>query len=254
MLPRSVIRINGIRHHLIPIPLFKAPKMFFPKTLLEIRINEMNRTFEAPRNVKLTQATKERVQDFSKVVTEECTEITDCICPESGEVNMVAFADVLGDICVYCFSEARRHGIPLTDVIHLILDSQESKLVDGKPLWNEERTKFIKGPNYKPPDEAIHNLLYNSKTPVESPNPSPEETEGLLTFIQIAYGMIPEGYSLSRLGSPNEGELFIHPNGDVHVALNDYLGTGHVIVVQETNLEDTPKLGELGDYDEEFDK
>ncbi len=242
MLPRSVILINGIRHHLIPIPLFKAPTMFFPKTLLERRIAEMNATFEAPCKNQLTQATKERVTAFNEILTEECSEISQTICPDSGEVNMVAFADVLGDLCVFCFSEARRHGIPLTDVIHLILDSQTSKLVDGKPLWNEEKTKFIKGPNYKPPEEAIHNLLYNSKPPIENPNVSPESTEGILTYLQVAEGCIPEGYSLSRLGSPHEGEYFIHPNGHVELATYDYPGTGYVIVVRSEITEDNPQL------------
>ena len=61
----------------------------------------------------------------------------------------VAIADVLGDIIVYCRSEALKYGIPLEEVLDIIMDSNESKLdADGKPIY-DANGKFLKGPDRK---------------------------------------------------------------------------------------------------------
>jgi hypothetical protein len=63
----------------------------------------------------------------------------------------LAIADVLGDIIVYCRSEALKYGLPLEKVLDVIMDSNESKLgADGK---------FLKGPNYWKPEPKIKALL-----------------------------------------------------------------------------------------------
>ena len=72
---------------------------------------------------------------------------------------LTSYADTLGDIIVYCASEARRWGIPLSAVLSEIMASMDSKLVDGKPIYNEEKTKFIKGPDYIPPEPSIRAAL-----------------------------------------------------------------------------------------------
>ena len=71
----------------------------------------------------------------------------------------VAIADLLGDIIVYCRSEALKYGLPLEEVLDVIMDSNESKLgADGKPIY-DANGKFLKGPNYWKPEPRIRALL-----------------------------------------------------------------------------------------------
>ena len=73
--------------------------------------------------------------------------------------QVTAMADLLGDIVVYAFSEAAKYGIPLDNVLSIIMDSNESKLgADGKPILNANG-KFMKGPNYWKPEPRIQVLL-----------------------------------------------------------------------------------------------
>ena len=155
------------------------------------RIQQMNRTFHLECNDKPTDLGFRRLLGAYKNLVNEATEILECTDDEtlkddvlsgdtidifledkndidclvegyqdpSPQVNLVALADVLGDLVVYAFSEAARWGIPLTDVLHIIMDSQDSKLVDGKPVMSPDGSKFIKGPNYQPPEERIRALL-----------------------------------------------------------------------------------------------
>ncbi len=72
---------------------------------------------------------------------------------------LVAMADLLGDIMVYCRSEALKYGLPLEDVLDIIMDSNESKLgADGKPIY-DANGKFLKGPDYWKPEPRIKALL-----------------------------------------------------------------------------------------------
>jgi hypothetical protein len=42
------------------------------------------------------------------------------------------------------------------------MESQESKLLDDNSVkWNEDRTKFLKGPNYQPPEPALYEHYKN---------------------------------------------------------------------------------------------
>ena len=60
---------------------------------------------------------------------------------------------------VYCRSEALKYGLPLEDVLDIIMDSNESKLgADGKPIY-DANGKFLKGPNYWKPEPKIKALL-----------------------------------------------------------------------------------------------
>ena len=70
-----------------------------------------------------------------------------------------AIADLLGDVIVYCRSEALKYGLPLEDVLDVIMDSNESKLgADGNPIY-DANGKFLKGPNYWKPEPRIKALL-----------------------------------------------------------------------------------------------
>ena len=126
------------------------------------RISKMNITFEVPISLKPTDIGSDRIHKFHTVLKDEVNELLDAV-NLSGPSDLVAYADCLGDIIVYVFSEAERWGIPLDEVLHAILDSQDSKLVDGKPVWAPDRSKFIKGPNYQPAEEAIKTILDKAK-------------------------------------------------------------------------------------------
>lgn len=77
-----------------------------------------------------------------------------------GEIEFLTdMSDWLGDMIVYCASEARRWGIPIEQVLDIIMESNFSKLGgDGKPLY-DDRGKVLKGPNYWKPEPKIKELL-----------------------------------------------------------------------------------------------
>ena len=74
---------------------------------------------------------------------------------------LTEMADWLGDIVVYCASEARRWGIPLEKVLRVIMESNFSKLdPNGDPIY-DERGKVMKGPDYWKPEPKIRDILNN---------------------------------------------------------------------------------------------
>lgn len=78
---------------------------------------------------------------------------------------LVAMADLLGDIVVYCRSEALKYGLPLEAVLDIIMDSNESKLdAQGNPIY-DANGKFLKGPNYWRPEPKIKALLEGAGLP-----------------------------------------------------------------------------------------
>ena len=138
----------------------------------------MNRMYELPVNkapAKDMDLAKQ-LQNFKEMLTDEIAEIDDIILnPEhaadiqakmaAGNIDEVvldahvALADLLADIVVYCFSESLKHGIYLPAILHNVMTSNFSKLgEDGKPI-KDANGKFLKGPDYMPPEEAIKNLL-----------------------------------------------------------------------------------------------
>jgi NTP pyrophosphatase (non-canonical NTP hydrolase) len=124
------------------------------------RIKWMNETFEIASNDRPTDLGIDRVAQFRSILREEVRELDEIIEAngENTEHRLVSLADFLGDIIVYVTSEARRWGIPIEQVLDCIMDSQESKLVDNKPL-KDERDKFVKGPNYRRPEPMIAQVL-----------------------------------------------------------------------------------------------
>jgi hypothetical protein len=125
--------------------------------LLDIdRMNEMYRMPEVVSQVRL-----QRLLDFKSILLEECKEIDDIIVsiPASElEIN-TQLADLLGDIIVYCASEAKRWNIPIDRVLNIIMQSNFSKLDEnGNPIY-DERMKLMKGPGYWKPEPKIAELL-----------------------------------------------------------------------------------------------
>ena len=72
---------------------------------------------------------------------------------------MTDLSDWLGDMIVYCATEAGRWGIPIEGVLEIIMQSNASKLgADGLPIY-DERAKVMKGPNYWKPEPKIREQL-----------------------------------------------------------------------------------------------
>ena len=136
--------------------------------LFEDDIAKMNAMYELPPITELAEAAM-RAPKFQNILDEECREIGDVIATlnradedTQWEVFLdarVQLADLLGDIIVYCVSEAQRWNIPIADVLQVIMESNFSKLgADGKPI-KDERGKFLKGPNYWKPEPTIREIL-----------------------------------------------------------------------------------------------
>lgn len=130
------------------------------------RITEMNTMYKLPVNhlPTLPIDVADRLVKFKRTLAEEVDEIDDLVfiadlASAPQEAVLTGIADLLGDVVVYCFSEALKYGIPLEEVLQVIMDSNESKLgADGKPIYNSDG-KFLKGPNYWKPEPKIRQLL-----------------------------------------------------------------------------------------------
>ena len=135
------------------------------KTFAE-RITKMNAMYELPilDVPTLTQRSITSLLKFEKIMHDEIKEVDEIVLGiDRGDLSdieiLTSIADWLGDITVYCRSEAMKYGIPLEQVLDIIMDSNESKLgADGKPI-HDANGKFLKGPNYWKPEPKIKDLL-----------------------------------------------------------------------------------------------
>lgn len=130
-----------------------------------LRIAAMNAMYKLPSNDRpvLPDDVAGRLAKFKATLMDEVHEIDDIVALANGGAApadiLVAIADLLGDVIVYCRSEALKYGLPLEDVLDIIMDSNESKLgADGKPIY-DANGKFLKGPNYWKPEPRIKALL-----------------------------------------------------------------------------------------------
>jgi len=129
------------------------------------RIAAMNAMYKLSANDRptLPADVADRLVKFKATLMDEVHEIDEIVKLAQGGAPAtdvaVAIADLLGDIIVYCRSEALKYGLPLEEVLDVIMDSNESKLgADGKPIY-DGNGKFLKGPNYWKPEPKIKALL-----------------------------------------------------------------------------------------------
>ena len=129
------------------------------------RIRAMNAMYKLPAHdaPSIPSDVADRLRKFKATLMDEVHEIDEIVtAAERGDDQLdvaVAIADLLGDVIVYCRSEALKYGIPLEAVLGVIMDSNESKLgADGKPIY-DANGKFLKGPNYWKPEPKIRELL-----------------------------------------------------------------------------------------------
>ncbi|HET6220718.1 MAG TPA: hypothetical protein VFE11_01080, partial [Dongiaceae bacterium] len=98
------------------------------------RIALMNAMYRLPAHAEptITDDVADRLTKFKATLIDEVHEIDEIVeLAQGGADKMdiaVAIADLLGDVIVYCRSEALKYGLPLEEVLELIMDSNESKL------------------------------------------------------------------------------------------------------------------------------
>lgn len=141
-------------------------------------VERMNKMFDLPvrQSIELDKDLATKLYKLHNTLTDEVNELLDITeildkpelstimgksakYPEVTIDHYVALADLLGDIVVYCASEAQKYGIYLPEVLQAIMESQWSKLGTNGEVIKDENDKFLKGENYKPPEEAIKRLL-----------------------------------------------------------------------------------------------
>jgi len=123
------------------------------------KIRKMNQMYDLPISEVPVPASLTKLINFQSILTEETKEIGDVITTSDEVDRIVALADLLADIIVYCKSEALKFGIPIDEVFDIVMESNFSKLgEDGLPI-KDERGKFLKGPNYWKPEPKIKELI-----------------------------------------------------------------------------------------------
>ena len=129
------------------------------------RIAAMNAMYKLASHSRptLPENVADRLARFKATLLDEVHEIDEIVKlskDDGAAIDVaVAIADLLGDIIVYCRSEALKYGLPLEEVLDVIMDSNESKLgADGRPIY-DANGKFLKGPNYWKPEPRIKALL-----------------------------------------------------------------------------------------------
>lgn len=140
--------------------LYKLPVAPYPSVMEEAKWQQQRLGKEA-NGYSIRDLLAKRHHDFYKVIlAKELKEADDINLQEDSLIDiLVAQADLLGDIIVYCASEMARYGIPVMDVLKIIMDSNFSKLDEnGNPIY-DENGKVSKGPYYWKPEPQIKALL-----------------------------------------------------------------------------------------------
>lgn len=123
------------------------------------KIRRMNQMYDLLISEVPVCPGKGNLTNFKSILEEEVEEIDDIMPIDERVDRIVAFADLLADVVVYCKSEALKFGIPFDEVFDIVMESNFSKLGDdGLPI-KDERGKFLKGPNYWKPEPKIKELI-----------------------------------------------------------------------------------------------
>jgi len=142
------------------------------------QIQKFNDIYRLPNHTNPTLLPIDRLAQFKDILSEELDECDDIaekyrtmMEDDGGELSpdhqleiLTDMADWLGDLVVYCASEARRWGLPLNEILNVIMQSNFSKLdAKGEPIY-DQRGKVMKGPNYWKPEPKIRDILTPKST------------------------------------------------------------------------------------------
>lgn len=72
---------------------------------------------------------------------------------------LTSSADLLADIIVFCVSEMRKFGLPPAAIMSIVMQSNMSKLQPDGSAKYDDNGKFLKGPNYFPPEPKLKELI-----------------------------------------------------------------------------------------------
>ena len=101
--------------------------------------------------------------DFKRIISEEVSEVDDIVAVAGQDqlTDLTNLADWLGDMIVYCTSEMRRFGLPVAEVLSIIMESNFSKLdANGEPvIVNGKVDKNFPGNTYWKPEPKIRAML-----------------------------------------------------------------------------------------------
>lgn len=139
---------------------------------MSFNIRRMNSMFKLPINDQPTVEASllggddvvTRLTKFKKTLLDEVEEVNTII-EKIGKVPqeevLTDIADWLGDIEVYCRSEALKFGIPMDAVLSAIMGSNFTKLgPSGVPIYNQDG-KFLKDmSSFIPPEDAINTVMF----------------------------------------------------------------------------------------------
>jgi len=105
-----------------------------------------------------------RLAKFKETLLEEIKEVDDIIAklgdPTISDADILTdIADWLGDITVYCASEAAKFGIPMREVLRVIMQSNFSKLQADGTVKYDANGKVEKGPGYWKPEPLIKDII-----------------------------------------------------------------------------------------------
>jgi len=122
----------------------RAPEMFIEP---DVEANEFRDLMGQPIGTVQPGTPEDRLQ--ISLIEEEFNELIEAWEEEFKNGAEPALKE-LADLVYVCFQLASARGWNLSVALERIHISNMSKLVNGKPLRNEDG-KVLKGPNYKPP-------------------------------------------------------------------------------------------------------
>lgn len=139
-------------------------------------IVKFNNLYRLENHDTPTLISHQRIHHFHEILSEELREgleiaqkyalweQNNSLTSEQASEILTEMADWLGDLIVYCASEGQRWGLPLPQILEIIMSSNFSKLdSEGRPIY-DHRGKVMKGPNYWKPEGKIKELIVQTQT------------------------------------------------------------------------------------------
>ncbi len=130
-------------------------------------IKKFNVMYKLPSNalpaLEIGEYVDDRIENFQFTIEKEVTEgddIIDLVVKGANDLDILTkLADWHADQIIYNATEMQKYGLPIMEILSIIMQSNFSKLgEDGEPIY-DERGKVLKGPNFYPPEPEIRALL-----------------------------------------------------------------------------------------------